>query len=76
MKLRSSISSSLHRLPNETITTRLPALTENGGRVNRVGWTRKELVGSIAKFGFFTEFTQESFDFDSDSELYGHLSRE
>jgi N4-gp56 family major capsid protein len=26
--------------------------------------------------GFFTEFTQESFDFDSDSELYGHLSRE
>lgn len=58
------------------ITSRIPVLTENGGRVNRVGFTRKELTGSISKFGFFFEFTQESFDFDSDSELYGHLSRE
>lgn len=59
-----------------TITGRLPTLTETGGRVNRVGFTRVERTGSITKFGFFTEFTQESFDFDSDSELYGHLSRE
>ena len=59
-----------------TITGKLPMLTENGGRVNRVGFTRLERTGSIQKFGFFTEFTQESFDFDSDEELYGHLSRE
>lgn len=59
-----------------TITSKLPTLTETGGRVNRVGFTRTELSGSITKFGFFTEFTQESFDFDSDSELYSHLSRE
>ncbi|MBL1322178.1 MAG: N4-gp56 family major capsid protein [Methylophaga sp.] len=59
-----------------TITGKLPTLTENGGRVNRVGFTRIELSGTIQKFGIFTEFTQESFDFDSDSELYGHLSRE
>lgn len=59
-----------------TITGRLPTLTETGGRVNRVGFTRLERTGSITKFGFFTEFTQESFDFDSDSELYGHMSRE
>lgn len=59
-----------------TITGRLPTLTENGGRVNRVGFTRLERTGSIQKFGFFTEFTQESFDFDSDEELYSHLSRE
>lgn len=58
------------------ITARLPTLGENGGRVNRVGFTRLEREGSITKFGLFTEFTQESFDFDSDSELYGHLSRE
>jgi N4-gp56 family major capsid protein len=58
------------------ITSRIPVLTEDGGRVNRVGFTRKELTGSLSKFGFFFEFTQESFDFDSDSELYGHLSRE
>lgn len=59
-----------------TITGRLPTLTETGGRVNRVGFTRLERTGSIQKFGFFTEFTQESFDFDSDADLYGHLSRE
>lgn len=59
-----------------TINGRVPALTENGGRVNRVGFKRQERTGSIKKFGFFTEFTQESFDFDSDSELYSHLSRE
>ena len=59
-----------------TITSRLPTLTENGGRVNRVGFTRLMLEGSIHKFGFFHEFTQESMDFDSDDMLMEHLSRE
>lgn len=59
-----------------TITSRLPTLTENGGRVNRVGLKRRELEGSIHKFGFFLEFTQESLDFDSDDGLKDHLSRE
>lgn len=59
-----------------TITDRLPALTENGGRVNRVGYTRLLIEGSFEKFGFFHEFTQESLDFDSDEELYAHMSRE
>ncbi len=59
-----------------SINGRIPALTENGGRVNRVGFTRIQRIGSIDKFGMFTEFTQESFDFDSDDELYGHISRE
>ena len=58
------------------ITDKIPALTENGGRVNRVGFTRLMRKGDITKFGFFTEFTKESLDFDSDSELYGHMSRE
>jgi N4-gp56 family major capsid protein len=58
------------------ITSKLPSLTENGGRVNRVGFTRLQREGSIHKFGFFTEFTQESMDFDSDSDLMNHLSRE
>ena len=48
------------------ITSKLPVLTENGGRVNRVGFTRLSREGSIHKFGFFYEFTQESLDFDSD----------
>ena len=59
-----------------TITGKLPTLTEVGGRVNRVGFTRIQRSGSITKFGFFTEFTQESFDFDSDADLYMHMSRE
>jgi N4-gp56 family major capsid protein len=58
------------------ITNKLPVLTENGGRVNRVGFTRLTREGSIHKFGFFTEFTQESMDFDSDDGLKEHLSRE
>lgn len=58
------------------ITNKLPTLTENGGRVNRVGFTRLQREGSLHKFGFFTEFTQESMDFDSDAELMSHLSTE
>ena len=38
-----------------TITNKLPTLTENGGRVNRVGFTRLTREGSIHKFGFFFE---------------------
>lgn len=59
-----------------TIVDRLPTLTENGGRVNRVGFTRLERRGSLEKLGFFTEFTAESLNFDSDDMLKEHLSRE
>ena len=59
-----------------TITSKLPTLTEAGGRVNRVGFTRLQREGSIIKLGFFTEFTQEALDFDSDDGLMDHLSRE
>ena len=59
-----------------TITSKLPLLTENGGRVNRVGFTRLTLEGSLHKFGYFTEFTDESLNFDSDDGLKEHLSRE
>lgn len=59
-----------------TITNKIPALSETGGRVNRVGMKRFELEGTIEKFGFFTEYTQESMDFDSDEELMMHLTQE
>ena len=59
-----------------TISGKLPTLTEVGGRVNRVGFTRVTLEGTIEKFGFFDEFTQESLDFDTDEELYAHMQRE
>ena len=59
-----------------TINGRMPVLSEAGGRVNRVGFKRKEIEGTLEKFGFFDEYSQESMDFDSDSELEQHISRE
>ena len=59
-----------------TITSKLPLVGENGGRVNRVGFTRLSREASLLKFGFFYEFTQESMDFDSDDMLKEHLARE
>ena len=58
------------------ITGKIPALSESGGRVNRVGMTRINLEGSIEKFGFFDEYTQETMDFDTDEELEMHLTSE
>lgn len=59
-----------------TINGKMPVLSESGGRVNRVGFKRKEIEGSLEKFGFFDEYTQESVDFDSDAELMTHIHRE
>lgn len=42
------------------ISGRLPVLREEGGRVNRVGFTRRELTGTLQKYGFFFEYTRES----------------
>lgn len=59
-----------------TISGRMPTLTETGGRVNRVGFTRVERNGTLAEHGFFMEFTEDSLTFDTDSELYAHMSHE
>ena len=59
-----------------TIKSKIPTLRENGGRVNRVGFTRTQIEGELLKRGFFTEYTQESMDFDSDSELLMHITEE
>ena len=58
------------------ITTKLPILSEEGGRVNRVGMTRLELEGSIENFGIFEEWTRDSMNFDTDDMLMSHLYRE
>ena len=55
---------------------KMPTLTEEGGRVNRVGHTRIELEGNIEKYGLFYDYTKESMDFDTDSELDMHCTRE
>lgn len=59
-----------------TISGKLPVLSESGGRVNRVGFKRKEIEGTMEKFGFFDEYTQESMDFDTDEDLWMHINRE
>lgn len=59
-----------------TIAGKMPVIGEDSTRVNRVGFTRLERKGNIIEHGFFTEFTEDSFTFDTDSELYGHMSRE
>ena len=58
------------------IPAKMPLLSETGGRVNRVGFKRKELEGSFEKYGFFQEYTQASLDFDSDEQLAEHVNRE
>ncbi len=58
------------------ISGKLPALTESGGRVNRVGFKRILIEGSLEKFGFFDEYSQESLDFDTDAELFQHINTE
>ena len=58
------------------IDGKMPVLSETGGRVNRVGFKRKELTGTLEKFGFFDEYSQESMDFDTDADLMQHINRE
>lgn len=59
-----------------SIPSKLPVLSETGGRVNRVGFTRKEIQGTFEKYGFFTEFSADLLNFDSDDQLEMHINRE
>jgi N4-gp56 family major capsid protein len=58
------------------ITAKFPNITEDGGRVNRVGFTRVERQATLAQMGFFFEYTQDLYDFDDDEMLESHLERE
>ena len=59
-----------------TIASRMPALSENGGDVNKISNTRIEIEGTFEKFGFYDKYTKESLDFDTDAELEMHVTRE
>ncbi|AUR97282.1 major capsid protein [Vibrio phage 1.238.A._10N.261.52.F10] len=59
-----------------TISGKIPLLGETGGRANRIGASRKVIEAEMTKIGFFTEFSKDALDFDTDNELYGHLSGE
>ena len=58
------------------IANRLPALGEQGGRVNRVGFKRLTIQGTMQKYGFFYEFTQDALNFDTQADLLQNMSRE
>jgi len=58
------------------ITNKLPIIGENGGRVNRVGFTRIKLEGTMENYGLFTEITDDLLNFDSMADLYENISRE
>lgn len=58
------------------ILGKLPVLSETGGRVNRVGFNRREIEGTFYKFGFFYEWSQEFVDFDSDPQVLQRMYAE
>jgi N4-gp56 family major capsid protein len=59
-----------------TITGKLPVIGENGGRYNRVGFTRNVIEGTIHELGYFFEITEDAMQFDSQSDLLQHMHRE
>jgi len=59
-----------------TISKRLPALGEEGGMVNRIGHSRTTIEGSIAEQGFFSTYTEDSMQFDTDDMLLDHIMTE
>lgn len=59
-----------------TIVGKLPVISETGGRVNRVGFTRLTIEGTMENFGFFDEYSEDSINFDNDADLQQHVARE
>lgn len=58
------------------ITSKMPVLGELGGYVNRIGSKRIKLTGTFQKYGFYTEWSEESEMFDTDVQLATHRTRE
>lgn len=58
------------------ITAKLPLVTENSARPNKVGLTRLQRTATITRLGMFLEWTDEAEQFDSDSALVSHFSTE
>lgn len=59
-----------------TINKKLPILSENGGRVNRVGFSRQMFEGTFENYGFFYEYSEDFENFDSDAQLMNRIYTE
>ena len=59
------------------IVDKFPTLTELGGRVNKIDFTRVELKSNLKKYGMFYEYSADSENFDSEADIIsratGHL---
>lgn len=58
------------------IPGKIPVISESGGRVNRVGYVRKTLEGTMQNYGYFSEYSEDSVNFDTDEQLMMHVNRE
>lgn len=58
------------------ISDKFPVLGELGGRVNKIDFTRLELVSNLQKFGMFYEFSADAERFDTEADLISHCNRE
>lgn len=54
----------------------MPFLSEVGGRVHRVGFTRQTIEGEIHDLGFYYEYTQDLLTFNDDPMLLKHMATE
>ena len=52
-----------------------PALTEEGGMINRVGMKRLTIEAEVSEFGFYMSFTKKSLDMDTETGLLARYSR-
>ena len=59
-----------------TVVSSLPSITETGGRANRIGMTRLDLESEITEQGIFREWTEASYQFDTEADLYGRQATE
>lgn len=59
-----------------SITGLLPEIGEEGGRFNRVGFTKNTISATIKDYGFFFEYTEDSMQFDDIVDLYQKLCSE
>jgi len=58
------------------IEGKLPDLSEDSGRVNKVSFSRKEVKGNIVNRGFFFEWSKDEVNFDSDPQMKQHITTE
>lgn len=59
-----------------TISDKFPLVGEEGGRVNKIDFTRVELTSNLIKAGFFFEYSADLIRHDSDDQILDKMNRE